>query len=122
VHLAELELGVVDVVHLVAAREGGVEAGVVDLPRQQAGRHRHHRVELAAVELALHAREGEHRGVAVGVVVSERQARLERVLRVAGRVRVVLALGEPARVAARDVAGARDVAHHEDVCNANGSG
>ena len=67
------------------------------------GRSPHDSVELAAVELALPARERKHRGVAIGVVVREREARLDRVLRVGGRELAVLALGEPARVAARNV-------------------
>ena len=67
------------------------------------GRSPHHRVELAALELALVAREGEHRGVAVGVVVREGEAVLDG-LGALGRGEVaLLVLGEPAVVAARDV-------------------
>ena len=116
VHLAELERGRVLGKHLVAAGEGGVRARVVDLPREQARRDAHHGVELAALELALEAREGEHRGVAVGVVVGEGEARLYVLLRGLRRHdAAALGLGEPARVHARDVPGACDVLHDQDV-------
>ena len=116
VDLAELERGRVLGKHLVAAREGGVRARVVDLPREQARRHGHDGVELAALELALPAREREHRGVAVGVVVGEREARLDVLLSGLGRHgAAALGLGKPARVHARDVARARDVLHDQDV-------
>ena len=107
VHLAEIEHAVVLAEHGLAAREGVVRlARAVDLPWEQARRDRHDGVELAALELALPGRKGEHGGVAVGDVVVEGQARLDGLLRVGHSEAVLLALlGKPARVAARDVPG-----------------
>lgn len=115
VHLSELQRAAVGQVRLRPTREGVVHAGVVDLPREKAARHTHDGVELAALELALVAREREHRGVAVGVVVRKREAVLDGLRSLARGEVAVLVLGEPARVAASDVPGARNIAHDQNV-------
>lgn len=114
-HLREHERGVVEGEHVVASREGGVQARAVDLPRQKTRGHRKDSVELPAVELALVAREGEHGAVAVGLIVAEREARLDGILRIVHTELAIIALREPARVAPGDVAGACHVAHDKHV-------
>ena len=117
VHLAQVEHLLVELEHVLAAGEGVVVAagGRGHFPGQQARGDRHDRVEVARAELLVEGRVREHAAVARARVVGKRQplhdvrrGRLEAVL--AGRV-----LGEPRRVAARDVAAARHVAHDQHV-------
>lgn len=115
VHLLEVEQRAVRLEHGVASREGVVRLRAVDLPRQQARGHAHHRVELAVLKLALPGGEGEHRGVAVGHVVVKGQARLDVLARGLRAEAAILVPRKPAHVAARHVAGARHVAHDHDV-------
>ena len=99
-----------------------MEARGVDLPRQKTRGHRKNSVELSAVELTLVAREGEHGAVAVGLLVAERETRLDGILRIVHTERARIVLCEPARVAPGDVAGACHVAHDKHVLRLGDNG
>lgn len=117
---AQVERCRVALVGILSARERVVHAarGRRDLPRQEPRGDGHDRVEVARLELSGVAREGEHARVLGAEVVREAQP-LHHVRRRLGErpgaVGVGVVLGKPLRVAARHVAGARDVAHDEHV-------
>jgi len=116
---AQVERVGVRAVDGLAAREGVVVAagGGGHLPWQQPGGHAHDRVEVARRHLLRRARERQHRRVLGANVVGEGEALHHALGRVLSAVVVptLRVLREEQGVAARNVAGARNVAHHQHV-------
>lgn len=118
VDLAQIKRLAVLIKHILSTREGLLLASASNgnLPGKQPVGDRHDSVHFTTIVVPFRHREGEHRRIPRRDVVGKRQS-LHDLLgsNVPTLYRAISVERKEVAVAARDVAGARDVAEHENV-------